>query len=152
MSKGTAGIPLDVPPSVSRSAHDYSTRCSFLALHSPNIELIVRMLQNHRDYVGFEDKIALLSASCRDQLVSIHFWDPFAKKVIVGIKVCITEDSKELGKIKKQLTLMGRVVAHEFASTHAGYFVSNDFGEDLCKVLLNVLGSVFITLLKHDMC
>ena len=66
--------------------------------------------------------------------------------------MCITDDSKELGKMKKQLTLMERVAVREFASTHAGYFASDDFDKDLCKELLNVLGSVFITLLKHDMC
>ena len=62
----------DVPPS-DRSAYEYSLDCSFQALHSPDIGLLVEMLQKHYDYMGFRDKICLLSDKCKDLLASSAF-------------------------------------------------------------------------------
>ena len=72
--------------------------------------------------------------------------------MIVVIKVGITEDGKELGKMKKQLASMERVVVREFTSTHAPNISSDKFIASLCQALLNVLSTVFILILKHDMC
>ena len=90
---------LATPPN-ERSAYEYSIRCSFQALHSPNIKFLVQILQMHQDYAGFNDKIKLLSEDNREVLASAQFWDPFAKNVIIGIKHCITGDSGELAKMK----------------------------------------------------
>ena len=43
-----------------------SAQCSLEVLHSPNIELLVQLLQDHPDYIGFQDKIALLAESGQD--------------------------------------------------------------------------------------
>ena len=59
----------DVPPS-DCSAYEYSLDCSFQALHSPDTGLLVEMLQKHHDYMGFRDKICLLSDKCKDLLAS----------------------------------------------------------------------------------
>lgn len=50
---------------------------------------------------GFGDKIKLLTDACREQLLSDQFWDPFVKKLIVQIEVCIMGEEKELNKMKK---------------------------------------------------
>ena len=59
------------------------------------------MLQKHQDYVGFKDKIKLLSDSGKEMLSSVSLWDPLAKKIIIGVKASITGNEKELGKMKK---------------------------------------------------
>ena len=73
-----------------RSAYKYSIRCNFQVLHTPYIALLVQMLQEHPDYLGFRDKIDHFSSVGREQVITSRFWDPLAKKIIVGIKVCIT--------------------------------------------------------------
>ena len=141
----------DVPPS-DRSAYEYSIDCSFQALHSPDIGLLVEMLQKHHDFVGFSDKILLLSNEGRELLVSTRLWDPFAKKAIIGIKSCLTKNKTELGKMKKQLVFMERLVVREFASSHAAHICSVSFLASSCQAPLNILASAFISILKHDMC
>ena len=90
-------------PSIERSVYEYSTGCSFKVLNSPNIELLIQMLQKHQDYVGFKDKIALLSDEGKVLLASTRLWDPFAKKIVIAVKVSITGEKAELGTMKKQL-------------------------------------------------
>ena len=89
-----------MPPN-ERSAYEYSMGCDFQALRSPNIGLLAQMLRDHPDYVGFCDKIDRFSSVGRERLGSEEFWDPLAKKIIVGIKVCITGNQKQLSKMKK---------------------------------------------------
>ena len=88
-------------PSNKRSAYTCIIQCSFQALHLSNIKLLVQMLQMHQDYVGFYDEIKLLSEEGREMLAATQFWDPFAMKVIIGIKHYITGDNGELAKMKK---------------------------------------------------
>ena len=151
MSVDATDPPHDLP-SGERSAYEYSVECSFQALHSPNIELVVQMLQKHQDYVGFFDKIELLSDEGKELLASAKFWDPFAKKAIISIKCCLTGDEKELGKMKKQLIAMERLIIREFASSNADRISSEKFLPSGCQALLNVLTSAFNSILKHDMC
>ena len=139
----------DTPPT---SAYEYIIQCSFQALHPPDIKRLVYMLRKHHDYVGFMDKIALLSEIGKVQISSSQFWDPFAVKVIAIIRECITSKVKLLGKMMKQLTLMDRTSIREFATAHAKYFSSDSIGFHQCLALINVLCSAFISLLKHDMC
>ena len=77
------------------------------------------MLQKHHDYVGFMDKIALLSDIGKVQISSGQFWDPFAVRVIAIIRECITSKGKLLSKMMKQSTLMERTYIREFATAHA---------------------------------
>ena len=126
--------------------------CNFQALRSPNIDILVQMLQDHPDYIGFRDKIHHFSSVGRERLGSKEFWDPFAKNIIVGVKVCITGDKKELNKMKKDLTMMERHYVRQFASTQAPFFTSRQIVVYECQSLLNVLCSSFVSLLKHEMC
>ena len=96
----------------------------FQALRSPNIRLLIQMLQDHPDYVVFREKINHFSSVGRERLGSEEFWDPFAKNIIVGGKVCITGDEKELNKMKKNLTMIERHNVRQFASTQAPFFTS----------------------------
>ena len=56
----------ELPTIPSVSTYEYSAQCSPEVLHSPNIELLVQLLQDHPDYIGFQDKIALLAESGQD--------------------------------------------------------------------------------------
>ena len=141
----------DLPPR-NRSAYEYSLDCSFQALHSPDTGLLVEMLQKHHDYMGFRDKICLLSDKCKDLLASSAFWDPFAKKAIIGVQCCLTEKKDELSKMKKQLLTMERCLIHGFASGYAHQFASDKIAACVCQALLSILASAFIGILKHDMC
>ena len=76
--------------SSTQNAHEYSVHYSFKALHLPNIEILVRILQEHQDYGGFLNKIALLLERGQKYITSPDFWDPLAKKAVIAIKVCIT--------------------------------------------------------------
>lgn len=95
MESDAVELPQD-SSSIQRSAYEYSIECSFQSLHSPNIDFLVEMLQKHHDYIGFHDKISLLSFESNELLTSSKFWDPFAKRVIIGIKCILTGDQKEL--------------------------------------------------------
>lgn len=81
-------------PSSEHSAYEYSLDCSFQALHSPNIDLLVQMLQKDKDCIRFRNKIEILSDEGRKLLVSSQFWDPFTKKEIIGVKCCLTWDKE----------------------------------------------------------
>ena len=134
----------DLQDTPSASAYEYSNRCSFKPLHSPKIELLMKMLQKNADYVGFRDKTELLSESGRKQLTSIQFWDTFAKKTSIAIRSSLAEKKSELRTKKKNLTMMERVIICEFASTHAPHITSDLFVNPRCQALLNVLGSVLL--------
>jgi len=98
----------DAPSTKHQCAYEYSTRCSFQALHSPNIGILVGKLQSHQDYVGFRDKVKLLSENGQEQLASNRLWDPFTLKIVSIIKSSITMNEKELNKMRKGITLMER--------------------------------------------
>ena len=128
-------------PSIERTAYEYCVGCSFQALYSPDIELLVKMLQMHDDFVGFRDKIDNLSDIGRKEVVSTSFWNPFAKNIIIGVKVCITGEEKALIKMKKQLISMERLTIRQFASSHACLFSDGKLMVSEYQALLNVLGT-----------
>ena len=144
--------PPDRNPPSDRSAYEYCLDCSFQALYPLNIDVLIQMLVKGKDYLGFSDKIDLLSNESQTLLTSSEFWDPLAKKAIIGIKVCITGKKNELSKMKKQLVAIERITIKDFASTHAGRISSDEFVASGCRALLNVLASSFMSHLKHDMC
>ena len=54
--------------------------------------------------------------------------------------------------MNKDLTMMERYNIREFASTQAPLFSSDTIVLTQCQALPNVLGSSFVSILKHDMC
>ena len=150
MSDDLSAVQSDTHPSV--SSYEYSTQCSFKALHSPNIGQLVMMLKQHRDYVGFRDKIDLLSEMGKDQLVSTRFWDPFAVSIIAVVRDCVTSEDKLLSKMKRKLVEMERSVVNKFITTHAVHISSDAYSTPRSQALLHVLCTAFIELVKHDMC
>jgi len=143
--------PPDLPP-CERSAYECCLDCYFQALHSLNIDVLVQMLQKHQDYMGFIVKIELLSDEGKELLISTPLWNSFAKKAVVSIQCCLMKEKDELGKMKKQLVLMERLVIRVFATANAPRISSEEWVKSNCQALLNVLASLFMSLLKHDMC
>lgn len=82
--------------------------------------------------MGFRDKIELLSDEGRELPASIEFWDPFAKKAIIDVKCCLTGNDKELGKMKKQLIIMERVLIRDFTFSNTNLISSDKFPSPRC--------------------
>ena len=66
--------------------------------------------------------------------------------------MCVTGEEKQLNIMRKDLTLMEQVVICQFAFDHAPLLCSKIFTTHQFQSLLNVLTSIFVNLLKHDMC
>ena len=85
------------------------------------------MLQEHCNYIGFSDKIQLLSEKGKEDIVSADFLDPLAKKAIITIEVGITGKENELVRIKRDLVTMELVLVQEFDFTYAPLILSSGF-------------------------
>ena len=62
--------PPDRNPPSDRSAYEYCLDCSFQALYPLNIDVLIQMLVKGKDYLGFSDKIDLLSNESQTLLTS----------------------------------------------------------------------------------
>ena len=67
---GIMGAAYVVASPPEHSAYEYSIRCNFQALHTPDITLLVQMLQEHPDYLGFCDKINHFSSVGRERVIT----------------------------------------------------------------------------------
>ena len=142
-----------ITPSIQNQCpYGYDSQCSFQALHSPNIATLLGKLQKHHDYIGFQDKIGLLSEIGQEYLKSTRLWGPFMINIVSEVRSCITSSEKELGKMKRRLAMLEHKATNEFAIAHAATISSPVFTISRCKALLIVLASAFISILKNDMC